>query len=296
VTRRSDEDRYLHIVTFIVHQYFRLHDALIDTLLASVQNTLNSANRDHQEKYYHEREQRSRSITTIVNYLENHIQTLSHITSIVNSQGLSDTEKIQRIKMTLPKEESPDAHAKEQLSRLKRESEGTLKNSDFYDILERKSIKLQNRVSAIAKNVEFSEDSSCQSLLEALVYYKTKDGVIEANAPINFLEPEERKVVHNDEGKLRVSLYKALFFIKLADAIKAGTLNVKHSYKYRSLSDYLIPKDAWEKSERLNIPTSYEWQFNDYLGGFFGRSTFQGSNCLTASGFFTSTLGSCLKR
>jgi len=249
VTRRSDEDRYLHIVTFIVHQYFRLHDALIDTLLASVQNTLNSANRDHQEKYYHEREQRSHSITTIVNYLENHIQTLSHITSIVNSQGLSDTEKIQRIKMTLPKEESPDAHAKEQLSRLKRESEGTLKNSDFYDILERKSIKLQNRVSAIAKNVEFSEDSSCQSLLEALVYYKTKDGVIDANAPINFLEPEERKVVHNDEGKLRVSLYKALFFIKLADAIKAGILNVKHSYKYRSLSDYLIPKDAWEKNK-----------------------------------------------
>jgi len=249
VTRRSDEDRYLHLVTFITHQYFRLQDALVDTLLASVQNTLNSANRDHQEKYYCEREQRSQSISTLVNYIESHVHTLSDISSIVNSPGLSDTDKIERIKITLSKEESPGADLKEQLSRLKRESEGALNDSDVYDILERKSVKLQNRVSSIAKNVEFSEDSPCKSLLEALVYYRAKDGVVDANAPLDFLEPEERKAVLNDEGKLRVSLYKVFLFMKLADAIKAGTLNVTHSYKYRSLADYLISKDAWEKNK-----------------------------------------------
>jgi len=250
VARRADEERYLHLVTFIAHQYFRLHDALIDTLIASVQNTLNSAHRDHQEKYYREREQRSQSIRTLVNYLEGHVHALSDISSIVNSPDLSDTDKIAHIKITLSREDSPGAYLKDQLSRLKRESEGALNDSAVYDILERKSVKLQNRVSAIAKYVEFSEDSPCRSLWEALMYYRAKDGMVDAVAPLDFLEPEERKAVFNDEGKFRVSLYKVLLFMKLADAIKAGTLNVKHSYKYRSLADYLLSKDAWENNKK----------------------------------------------
>ena len=43
----------------------------------------------------------------------------------------------------------------------------------------------------------------------------------------------------------RVSLYKVLLFIKIAQAIKGGVLNLHHSYKYRSLDDYLIPKQFW---------------------------------------------------
>jgi hypothetical protein len=42
-----------------------------------------------------------------------------------------------------------------------------------------------------------------------------------------------------------VSLYKALLFLTLAEAIKAGAVNLKHSYKYRALDDYLLPKAAW---------------------------------------------------
>ncbi len=36
-------------------------------------------------------------------------------------------------------------------------------------------------------------------------------------------------------------------FLKLAEAVKAGTLNVRHSYRYRSLDDYLIPKATWDR-------------------------------------------------
>src|SRR5262245_35802279 len=46
--------------------------------------------------------------------------------------------------------------------------------------------------------------------------------------------------------KFRVSLYKVLLFTKIAESIKAGTVYLKHSYKYRSLDDYLIPKAARE--------------------------------------------------
>ena len=42
-----------------------------------------------------------------------------------------------------------------------------------------------------------------------------------------------------------MSLYKALLFVGIAEAVKAGALNVRHSHKYRSLEDYLIAQDAW---------------------------------------------------
>lgn len=36
ITRRTEEDRYLHAIAFVVHQYYRLQDNLIDVLLISV--------------------------------------------------------------------------------------------------------------------------------------------------------------------------------------------------------------------------------------------------------------------
>jgi hypothetical protein len=36
----------------------------------------------------------------------------------------------------------------------------------------------------------------------------------------------------------------------MAEAIKAGALNLRYSYKYRSLDDYLLPKKAWQSNRR----------------------------------------------
>ena len=43
VTRRNDPDRYLHVIAFIAHQYFRLRDNLFDVLLTSLQSFQNGA-------------------------------------------------------------------------------------------------------------------------------------------------------------------------------------------------------------------------------------------------------------
>lgn len=261
VARRADEDKYLHAVTFITNQYFRLHDALTDVLLVSVQNTLNSANRDQKEKYYDEREERNRSFHTTVNYLENHIHTLSNIALIIDSPVLSDTEKIGHIKSTLSQGESKKSMIQEHLSRLRREEVAS--GSDLYDILERKSVKLQNRVSGIVKNIEFIGDASCKALMEALTYFRMKNGIVDVNAPKDFLEEKELAVIFDEKGKLRVSLYKVLLFVKLADAIKAGVVNLRHSYKYRSLDNYLIPRYAWNQHKEEYLKNAGLKKFSD---------------------------------
>lgn len=52
VARRIEEDRYLHLICFISHQYFRLQDSLVDTFVISMQSAINTAQRDHKEKCY----------------------------------------------------------------------------------------------------------------------------------------------------------------------------------------------------------------------------------------------------
>jgi len=52
ITRRDDPDRYLHVVAFIAHQYYRLHDNLVDGLLASLRSVQNGARRAHKEQCY----------------------------------------------------------------------------------------------------------------------------------------------------------------------------------------------------------------------------------------------------
>jgi len=44
----------------------------------------------------------------------------------------------------------------------------------FYDVLERKSVKLQNRVSGIVKIIDFTGDSSSKNVIEAIAYYRAK--------------------------------------------------------------------------------------------------------------------------
>lgn len=45
---------------------------------------------------------------------------------------------------------------------------------------------------------------------------------LDKNAPLEFLSPEQRTAVIGSKGKLRVSLYKALFYIEVAGAIRSG--------------------------------------------------------------------------
>ncbi len=83
--------------------------------------------------------------------------------------------------------------------------------------------------------------------------YQAKEGELDKHVPTAFLLGAERDLMVDAQGKLQVSLYKALLFVALAEAVKAGALNVCHSHKYRSLEDYLLPQRDWQaaRSEYL---------------------------------------------
>ena len=262
ISRRSEEDRYLHLICFVANQFFRLQDMLVDAFLLCVQSSINTTTREYKEVHYEGRTEQRRTVRAFAAVVkQGACNPLAKIEGIVFSGEFSDSEKVHRIQDVLTDGESVRKTVEQQASRLSKQSDST-EDAPYYDILESKSVKLQNRVSEILKEVEFESDEP-DNLMAAILFFKEKNGQIGQTAPLDFLEPEKQELVTNESGKLRASLYKSLLFIKVANAVKAGALNVRHSYKYRSLDNYLIDKETWKQDRDEYLTQAELTTFSD---------------------------------
>ena len=253
LTRRGAHERYLHLTAFIAHQYYRLHDNLVDVLLSSLRSFQNSAQCEHKDQCYVRREQRNDSLKTLVGFLDHGVlETFAKIKGVTEDSELSDTEKVQRISALLADNHVATSLDADQIDELKAAVATELSEDDYYLILAAKSVRLQNRVSPILRAVAFLAEPSARELRQAIEYFKLKDGAIDKTAPVEFLTPEERQAVSRD-GRFSVSLYKALLFLQVQSGIRSGTLNLEHSYKYRPLDAYLIDRGRWQRDKSLLI-------------------------------------------
>lgn len=244
---RREENKYLLLIAFVIHQYYKLNDVLIDILMQATQTAINVSAREHKENFYEARQSRYQIINDISRVLNDHVSIFRRIEEVIHGQGFTDEEKIQTVKLLLSKKNRHEySEIQEQLALLERESSRIIKDDDYYTTAESKSLKLQNRVSEIVKHLDFDKETSGKTIINAIEYYKRRDGILEANAPLDFLEIGEQDIMFDEKGNFRISLYKFLLFGKIASAIKSGALNLRHSYRYRAFDDYLIPQDVWD--------------------------------------------------
>lgn len=264
VSRRAAEDRYLHLIAFIVFQTFKLHDTMIDILLVTVQSAINMAEKEHKESYYQEREQREQKFGTLADRLgQSIIGTISAIKRIIADGGLTDSQKVTAIDRTLSAQAPIASQVEQQIDTFKESMAAIHRGQDYYVLLEQRSLKLQSRAAEIVRQVHFDPHCRKPALLEAVLHYQQNSSAIDKHAPVAFLSSDERAAVVGQNGKFRVSLYKVLLFIAVADAIKSGALNLIHSEKYRSLDDYLIPKVEWDANRDGYLRRAQIEQFAD---------------------------------
>lgn len=260
-----EENKYLLLIAFVIHQYYSLNDTLVETIIQSVQSNINVCTREYKENLYEERKSKYQIINDFIETINAPLTTLHELYNVIYSQALSDDKKIETLKFLYPKEEhSHHIEIQNKIPSLKKESNKIIKNSAYYDVLETKSIKLQNRVSQIIKYLAFDNQNSNKRLITAIDYYKRKEGYLGSTAPIDFLDYDEQEFLFDDKGKLRVSLYKVLLFQKIASAIKSGALNLCNSYKYKSFEEYLIPKNQWEENKEELLKRTDLIQFEDF--------------------------------
>ncbi len=247
VSRRAEEDRYLLLIAFVVYQTFKLNDTLIDTLLSAAQAVVNTAKKDQKEAYFQERNQRNQSFSELVDQLRQNVQeTLLAIRRIVADEQLSDNQKVTLIDTALTSENAKPEQAEKQIDEFKQKAAKIQQGRDYYELLEARSLKLQHRVADIVRQVQFAPNYSKPALWDAVQHYQKNGGNIDKNAPVDFLAAEQRSALTTSVGKFRISLYKSLLYVEIAEAIKSGALNLVHSEKYRSLDEYLIPIDDWK--------------------------------------------------
>ena len=246
LNQRSDPDRHLHAIAFVAHQFARLQDNLIDTLLASVQAHSNACQREHKERCYILRQERDDRLSTWVETVDRTVLgVLERATAIVHEGGSDDADKLARLRSLLPAGDET-AEAQSPVAELRR-TLSTGSGVDYDDVLESRSVRLQNKVSPILRVVVLHGDAASIDLLDALGHFRGRDGTVGPNAPHAFLDADERRAVVADGRIARVSLYKVFLFAHVARAIKAGTLNLEGSTKYRPLDDYLIGKERWDR-------------------------------------------------
>jgi hypothetical protein len=235
--RRAEDDRHRHLVCFIAPQFLWLHAVLIDTLLLAVQSPLHACEREHKERYYTRREEPRQAVQTVGEKVTTGLgNPLAEMATLAGREQLTDTEKVCHIQAVRSQGEAQRHSVESHRLDVHQQFQESQEDSAFCDGVESKSLQLPNRVADMVKALAFPGDEHA-ALHVALPHYQQKHGVMMPTAPVDFLAAYEQWLLVDASGKLCVSLDKSLLFIKLAEAIKAGTISLKHSYKYRSLAD-----------------------------------------------------------
>lgn len=217
---------------------------MIDLWFSIMASFKSTAAREYQETLAQDRKDQQRQIASVVDNLDVSVfGVLRSIQSVMATVNLSDAEKIAAIEKLM-------AHSKtEDFDQLKGGLAQTASNASWYDIMEARSLKLQNRLSPVLRALNFMPTTRAKALQKAIVYFKADGELSASHMPMDFLDAEQQVAVIRDDGTFRISLYKVFLFQAITTAIKSGDLNVEQSYKYRPMDAYLIDKGRWQRDK-----------------------------------------------
>ena len=177
----------------------------------------------------------SRLVSSVSVRSVTHIDVLTEVERIIHDQVMEASQKVELIDELLRKRKVSSQvllEDQQRLNNLKLVNQRISDREDYYQALEKGSLRLQIRVSDLIKVLAFDFETSQKQLLDAIDYFQKKDGNIPQHnsVPIDFLSLEEKQRVITSDGKIRISLYKILLFREMRDHIRAGALNVRSSY------------------------------------------------------------------
>ena len=241
------------LLSFIYYQYLIRNDNLIDRFIATVQSAKNSSLRAQKDLSF-ELEPKKNKVLELLE--DTNLSILNEIEAVIKNEKLSAIKKVIAI-------ENLVTIKTQQLKKILEEKKAFNAAVDNkYDFIEKKSISLQGKLSGVLKTIEFDDTTSNKSIIAAIKYFRETSNIT-AKSPKEFLSDEEKNAVYNS-GKFKISLYKALLFFHVSDAIKNGTLNLKYSLKYRNFENYLIDKSEWKKNKNTLLKIHELEALKDY--------------------------------
>ena len=160
-----------------------------DILLNCVKATENSATKNEKEQIFKQKDQQKETLQLLSDARISYKAQLKKIEKLATSPVLSDSEKVQQIRLLLedyhqhqeiyPPEPKLDECTKQALDEMNAQN--------YYQILEDLSLKLQNRVADILRNIAFDipEAQDIPAILVAIKHYQAKTGNVGKEAPVS---------------------------------------------------------------------------------------------------------------
>ncbi len=98
LSQRAPQDRYIHVVSFIVHQYYRLQDNLVDTFLTTVRSFHNTVQRLHKEWCYEQHKAQQQALKSLTETVDTHVFTLLQtIQEISHDPQIDDSDTLGKL-------------------------------------------------------------------------------------------------------------------------------------------------------------------------------------------------------
>jgi TnpA family transposase len=123
--------------------------------------------------------------------------------------------------------------------------------------------RIQNRVAGIVRALDFNFLTSNPDICEAIDFFKSHDQVSNIKRlPLAFLDQKGRSALKTYVGS-EWKLWKVLLFIQVKEHIKAGSLNLNNSERYRAIEEYLLSQQRWDSQKddllrRAGLPFEIE--------------------------------------
>lgn len=260
LNRRTD--KYLYLACFCMYQRAIFEDWMTLTFLNVCKLAINKANRKEKERLFQNRKQHERKNNQIKEVAQDYQGLIKHLQEIAWA-NIPLIEKEKQFQKFLPLPQSDESSFND-LQQIMEEFQ-FLEQDNYYGYLAEESQRLQRRANPILKKLTFNPVNSNKNLMLAIQHFKDKNGAITKHAPTNFLNEQDKEVLFDEKNKFQISLYKILLFQSTTDAIKRGSLNLKYSFNYKAMDDYLIPKHLWIKDidgflDRANLSHLKDFQ------------------------------------
>ena len=239
----------LYLLGFIKHQFYIRHDLLMDVFLKLTQSLLNRSSNQNTKEEQKTKSERKKTIQDLSKLYRTSEAVIEGVTNLLNNSDLKAPLKVESALAML-------IQYKEQKSKILNKDEETFskalssmeKNDSYFNALEKSSPRIKRKIDIILKTIIFDEETSYSPLLEAVERYQIDGGILSRKTPLAFLSDEEKS--HVLQGNhIKPTFYRPMLFMHIFNNVKAGQMNLKYSYRYKAIQDYLIPQKEWDEKK-----------------------------------------------
>lgn len=243
---KQRNQKYLLLICFIKYQYLAINDVMVQTFMSTTQQTLRQSDNRKNELLlaWQEANQISQEQILLAVLAEAPLIKLLQDTAFSFDKTLEEKCKIM---IEIIKDPQHDEFLKivPSVEKLYHESTKSLEKKLLYDAMAEKSRAFQNPVAEMLRHLEFTATQPDDKIMTALNFYQKKHGDLTPNAPMEFLNKEEKERIKEGKNSFNEPLYKILLAKYIHKSLKSGRMNVQVSHQFKAFEDYMISQEDW---------------------------------------------------